>query len=82
VVANRVEKLQTVRITLTVPVFNNANMIVFLVSGEEKAEILKRILANSRDPVPLPAQLIRPNHGRLLWLVDRAAANRLSPDDI
>jgi 6-phosphogluconolactonase len=67
---------------LTVPVFNNADMIVFLVSGEEKAEILKKVLENSQGPELLPSQLIRPKHGRLLWIVDLAAASRLSPDKI
>jgi 6-phosphogluconolactonase len=82
VVANWVEKLQTNRITLTVPVFNNADMVVFLVSGEKKAEILKKVLEGSQGPEMLPAQLIRPTHGRLLWIVDLAAASRLSPDII
>ncbi|MBW2338256.1 MAG: 6-phosphogluconolactonase, partial [Deltaproteobacteria bacterium] len=47
-------------------------------SGQEKAEILKRILEGEYQPDLLPSQLIRPNHGRLLWLVDQAAAGRLT----
>ena len=82
VVANWVEKLQTNRITMTVPVFNNADMAIFLVSGLEKAEILKRVLEGSQGPELLPSQLIRPRQGRLLWIVDLAAASRLPPDKI
>jgi 6-phosphogluconolactonase len=78
VVANWVEKFQTHRITMTAPVLNNADTIVFLVSGEEKAEILQKVLEGDHQPDLLPAQLIRPTHGRLIWLVDRAAASRLT----
>jgi len=78
VVANWVEKLKTQRITLTAPVLNNAALIIFLVSGHEKAEVLKKVLEGGYRPEFLPAQLIRPVHGRLLWLVDQAAAGYLS----
>jgi 6-phosphogluconolactonase len=78
VVANWVEKLQTHRITLTAPVLNNAALIIFLVSGAEKAKVLEKILAGDYRPDLLPAQLIRPENGRLLWLVDEAAADCLS----
>jgi 6-phosphogluconolactonase len=78
VVANWIEKFQTNRITLTAPVLNNAGTIVVLVSGKKKAEILQRILEGEYQPDLLPSQLIRPNHGRLLWLVDQAAAGRLT----
>ena len=77
VVANWVEKFQTYRITLTAPVLNNADTIVVLVSGQEKAEILQRILEGEYQPDLLPSQLIRPKQGRLVWLVDQAAASRL-----
>jgi 6-phosphogluconolactonase len=77
VLANWVEKLQTYRITMTVPVLNNADWVLFLVSGEEKAETLKDVLAGNRQPERLPSQLIQPTPGQLLWLVDRAAASGL-----
>jgi len=78
VAANRVDKLQTHRITLTVPVLNNAAQIIFLVSGQEKAEVLKEILEGDYRPDLLPAQLIRPVNGKLLWLVDEAAGSCLT----
>jgi 6-phosphogluconolactonase len=78
IVANWVDKFESYRITMTVPLINNADMIIFLVSGNEKAETLKMVLEGSRQPDLLPSQLIRPKRGRLLWLVDRAAASRLT----
>ena len=78
VVANWVEKFQSYRITMTAPVLNNADMVVFLVSGEEKAEILQKVLEGGFQSELLPSQLIQPKSGRLLWLVDRSAASRLT----
>ena len=77
VVANWVEKFQSYRITMTVPVFNNAEHIIFLVSGQEKANILASILAHRRESDSYPVQLIRPDHGELIWIVDAAAAGHL-----
>jgi 6-phosphogluconolactonase len=77
VVANWVEKFQTHRITMTAPLLNNADTIVFLVSGKDKAEVLQKVLNGDHKPDLLPAQLIRPTHGKLIWLVDQAAASRL-----
>jgi len=78
-VSNWVGKLDTERITLTAPTFNAAAAVVFLVSGEDKAAPLRSVLEGAYEPAQLPAQLIRPAAGRLLWLVDRPAAQRLRP---
>ena len=78
VVANWVEKFKTYRITLTVPVLNRADLVVFLVSGAEKAEALKAVLQGDYRPELFPAQLIRPGSGKLLWIVDKAAARYLT----
>jgi 6-phosphogluconolactonase len=77
VVANWVEKFRTHRITMTLPLLNHADFVFFLVTGEEKAETLKKVLTEDEQSDRLPARLIQPTRGRLLWLVDRAAANRL-----
>jgi 6-phosphogluconolactonase len=77
VVANRVERLDTVRITLTAPVLNAAASVVFLVSGEDKAPALKQVLEGPHDPNRFPAQMIHPHRGSLLWLLDRPAARLL-----
>jgi 6-phosphogluconolactonase len=74
--ANWVEKLNTQRITLTLPVLNNAALVTFLVSGKDKASVLHEILEN--PAADLPSQKVRPVAGRLEWMVDRAAAADLS----
>jgi 6-phosphogluconolactonase len=75
VVANWVEALGVYRLTLTVPVLNHALRILFLVTGGDKADALKAVLAGPRDPVHLPAQLVEPSEGTCEWLVDKAAAS-------
>jgi 6-phosphogluconolactonase len=80
VVSNWVGKFFTDRMTMTPPVLNNAACVIFLVSGQEKALPLKAVLEGPYEPEQLPAQLIRLEHGRLLWLVDRAAASLLQAD--
>jgi 6-phosphogluconolactonase len=60
------------RITLTLPVLNHAACVAFLVSGADKAAVVRAVLAEPRSPL-LPAQRVRPA-GRLVWLLDAAAA--------
>ncbi|MGH7320110.1 MAG: 6-phosphogluconolactonase [Candidatus Rokuibacteriota bacterium] len=78
VVANRVEKLGADRITLTWPILNRAAYVLFLVAGADKAAVLREVLEGPRDVARLPAQGIRPEAGRLVWLLDRAAATQLA----
>ena len=68
---------QSYRITVTPPVLNHAARVIFLVSGAAKANALAAILEGESQPSLYPAQAIAPQGGRLLWLVDRAAASRL-----
>lgn len=77
VVENWVGKLCTHRITMAAPVFNNAARIIFLVTGEDKAVALRAVLEGPPAPHKLPAQLIRPHRGSLLWLVDGLAGKLL-----
>jgi len=63
-----------VRLTLTLPVLNNAACVFFLVAGAEKAEALRRTLAGPSGPDPTPASAVRPPGGRLVWWVDEKAA--------
>jgi 6-phosphogluconolactonase len=78
VIAPWVDKLSTFRITLTLPVFESAAEVLFLVSGEDKAVALQAVLGEVQgEPERYPAQLVRPREGRLLWLADRTAASRL-----
>jgi 6-phosphogluconolactonase len=77
VVANRVEKLRTDRITLTYPAINHAAEVLFLVAGQDKAEALKRVLQPAPGDPVFPSQKIKPVRGRLLWIVEKSAASLL-----
>jgi len=75
------------RMTMTLPLLNRARRIVFLVAGKEKAAVLRDVLrgaatnrsAGTSRPDDYPAARIAPDEGRLLWLVDEAAATELDP---
>ena len=74
VVATYVEKLNSYRITMTLPLINNAASAVFLVSGVEKAEIVREVI---RGPKRYPAQEVMPINGELILMLDREAASKL-----
>ena len=78
VVRNWVGKLYTERITLTAPAASNAARILFMVTGADKALALKAVLEGPYEPEQLPAQLLQPKNGKLLWLVDTAAGGMLA----
>jgi 6-phosphogluconolactonase len=78
VVRNWIGKLNTERVTLTAPAASNAALVIFMVTGADKAPALKSVLEGPFEPDQLPAQLLQPQNGRLLWLVDTAAASVLS----
>lgn len=77
VVANPVLKLETTRVTLTVPVINAAHAVYFLVAGEGKADALAHILGGDADPRAYPASLIQPQEGPT-WMLDQQAASGLT----
>ena len=64
------------RFTFTFPLLNAARHVMFLVAGPEKAKGLKSALGDSSSG--LPASMVRPTSGTLVWLVDRQAAALVS----
>jgi 6-phosphogluconolactonase len=76
VVAAHAEHLGQWRVTLTPAVINAAANVVFLVSGEAKRERLWEVLEGAYRPEELPAQVVSPTDGALLWMVDAAAGGR------
>ena len=69
----------TTRLTLTLGVINQATVVLFLANGESKAGIVKRILEPQQESDRLlPSALVRPERGRLMWLLDRPAAAKLT----
>lgn len=75
VVSNFVEKLDSKRITFTFKLINNAERVIFLVAGKDKAEALKGVLEEKRSV--FPSERIKPHNGTLYWFVDRDAAGLL-----
>ncbi len=63
------------RITLTLPVFNHAKTIIFLLTGREKASILGQILDGENKS--LPAAMVKPESGSIYFLVDAAAGSEV-----
>lgn len=71
------EKPMISRISLTLPVLNNASQIIFLVAGRSKADMIWKILGAGGEKEQYPAGLIKPVRGDLLWLIDKEAATTL-----
>ena len=69
------------RVSLTAPTINQAATIAFLVCGSNKSRVLREVLSGPGRPQELPAQLIGPIAGDLLWLVDDEAARELPAED-
>jgi 6-phosphogluconolactonase len=65
------------RVTLTAPLINQAAVVAFLVTGEDKAQVVRDVLQGPSDPSRLPAQLIQPQDGQLHWLLDVGASSLL-----
>jgi 6-phosphogluconolactonase len=64
------------RVTLTLPVLNAAREAVFLVTGREKSAIARKVLNGGGG---VPAALVRPRRGSLVFLLDASAAGGLRP---
>jgi 6-phosphogluconolactonase len=77
VFANYVPMLSAWRITFTYRTINAARHVCFTVVGSEKRSALRHTFAPCVGEDPLPAALVKPTNGRLLWLVDEAAAEDL-----
>ena len=77
VVANWVAKFNTHRITFTFPVLNQAADVMFMASGADKADMVHQVLETKPTP-PFPSQRVQPSNGKLLWMLDQAAAAKLT----
>ncbi|MEJ5252907.1 MAG: 6-phosphogluconolactonase [Armatimonadota bacterium] len=61
-----------VRLTLTLPVLNSAKRVYFLVAGKDKAQMVRKVLWEN---APLPAGMVKPEAGEVVWWLDREAAS-------
>ncbi|MFZ0642865.1 MAG: 6-phosphogluconolactonase [Candidatus Acidiferrales bacterium] len=76
VVAVQVAAKPPNRLTLTLPVLNRSRNVYFLVAGKDKREILAALRSEPDSrPSQYPAGRIRPTDGRVLWMLDQAAAD-------
>jgi 6-phosphogluconolactonase len=71
-----VKKPDLDRVTLTMPVLNNARKVVFIVSGKEKAETVRAVF--TEESPHYPASMVKSIGGPVTWLLDRDAAKLLS----
>jgi 6-phosphogluconolactonase len=76
VISVYVKKLDSYRVSLNLPVFDNAGTVAFIVTGKSKAHVLREILEDSNSDCP--AARVNPKTGREIWFVDHDAASLLT----
>ena len=59
-------------------IVNRSSHIAFMVDGQKKSTVLKKVIEGSYDPVLFPAQIIKPKNGELNWFLDEDAAKELN----
>lgn len=74
-VYNEAQKMY--RITLMPSIVNRASQIAFMVDGQKKSSVLKKVIEGSYNPILFPAQIITPEDGELHWFLDEDAAREL-----
>ena len=65
------------RVTLLPRVLLSARRVFFIISGERKAEVVKRVLNQESEVEHLPARLYENASARVTWFLDSAASQRL-----
>lgn len=77
VVAEYIDEVKMTRVTMSPPLINAARQIAFVALGSDKATVVRDVVTGVFDPERLPAQLVRPANGNVLWIIDPAAAEKL-----
>jgi 6-phosphogluconolactonase len=65
------------RLTFTPRILNASLHVLFLVTGEEKADAVQAVLESEYQPDEYPAQIVKPSKGEVTWMLDAAAASKL-----
>jgi len=72
------------RITFTLPVINSASNIAIVATGDDKAKAMHLAVFDGIEgpeaPALLPARMVKPTDGKLVWFLDKAAASSLKAD--
>lgn len=76
--ANFVDKFDEYRLTMTFPVINAGRNVIFIATGMEKADAVFEVIKGDLDVISKPAQTVAPANGHLKWILDEAAAKRIS----
>jgi 6-phosphogluconolactonase len=69
------------RLTFTPPLLNAARNVLFLVTGSDKADALKAVIEGDYQPDEYPAQIVRPTNGEVVWMLDKAVAQKLHAEE-
>src|SRR3989441_3323433 len=69
------------RLTFTPPLLNAARNVLFLVTGEDKADALQAVLEGEYQPEEYPAQIVRPTNGEVVWMLDKNVAKNIRVND-
>jgi 6-phosphogluconolactonase len=77
VIAEYIDEVKMTRLTFSAPLINAAKQVVFVSLGKDKATVVKDVITGVFDPERLPAQLVRPSHGKLTWILDAGSAEKL-----
>lgn len=72
------EFLKTKRMSITLSVINNAKNVICIATGVRKAEIIKKIIEEKEENGFLPVTKVHPRTGNLWFLLDNAAAKKLT----
>ncbi len=70
------------RITMTGRIINNSKAVYFIATGKNKSNKVYQILKKKRGWKNLPASLVDPNNGELVWLLDNLSAEQLNPEKL
>jgi 6-phosphogluconolactonase len=65
------------RISMSLPLINGAEKVVFIVSGSEKSSVTADIVLQKEGFTAYPAALVTPESGDLTWYLDHGAAKHL-----
>ncbi|MGI0482976.1 6-phosphogluconolactonase [Geminocystis sp. CENA526] len=67
---------ESIRLTFTIPLINQAKCVIFLVAGNSKQEALKQVFSETGNPKQYPSKFINPQ-GELIWFLDESATQGL-----
>ena len=70
VVANFVPKFSSWRLTMTLPLINQARSVCFLVNASKNPDLIARVVAGDTQ---YPAARVKPTSGRVIWILGETA---------